>query len=451
MEARKISDDIIAAISTPIGTGGIGIVRMSGTGSLSLLKKIFKCNCNDFQSHHIYYGSIVDETENIIDEVLVNIMLAPKSYTREDVIEINCHGGLLCVQQILQLILNSGARLAEPGEFTKRAYLNGRLDLLQAEAVIDVINSKTNLSKQVAVNQLNGSLSNKINECLQMILDIIARIEAAIDYPDEYEIFDVSQEILNVSEKIKKLLDSADVGKIIHDGINIAIVGKPNVGKSSLLNNLAQKDSAIVTDIPGTTRDIICEYINIDGISAKILDTAGIHSTENVVENLGIEKAKLCAQNADIILLLFDWSREFDNDDKNLLSFYNSEKILFVVNKIDLPQKFFAPDNLQLIKISAKKNFGLDDLRKNIKKIVFGKNIFDKSNEVFVCNVRHKTALKNSYDSLMRALKTISDDLSIDLTVIDLRDAYDFLGEIIGQSVSDKITDEIFSKFCVGK
>lgn len=284
-------------------------------------------------------------------------MLAPKSYTREDVIEINCHGGLLCVQQILQLVLNSGARLAEPGEFTKRAYLNGRLDLLQAEAVIDVINSKTNLSKQVAVNQLNGSLSNKINECLQMILDIIARIEAAIDYSDEYEIFDASQKILNVSEKIKKLLDSADVGKIIHDGINIAIVGKPNVGKSSLLNNLAQKDSAIVTDIPGTTRDIICEYINIDGISAKILDTAGIHSTENVVENLGIEKAKLCAQNADIILLLFDWSREFDNDDKNLLSFYNSEKILFVVNKIDLPQKFFAPNNLQLIKISAKKKF----------------------------------------------------------------------------------------------
>ena len=378
-------------------------------------------------------------------------MFAPKSYTREDVIEINCHGGLLCVKQILQLVLNSGARLAEPGEFTKRAYLNGRLDLLQAEAVIDVINSKTDLSKQVAVNQLSGSLSNKINECLQIILDIIARIEAAIDYPDEYEIFDASQEILNVSEKIKKLLDSADVGKIIHNGINIAIVGKPNVGKSSLLNNLAQKDSAIVTDIPGTTRDIICEYINIDGISAKILDTAGIHLTENVVENLGIEKAKICAQNADIILLLFDWSREFDNDDKNLLSLYNSDKTLFVANKIDLTQKFFAPDNFQLTKISAKKNFGLDDLRKNIKKIVFGKNIFDKSNEIFVCNVRHKTALKNSYDSLMRAIKTISDGLPIDLTVIDLRDAYDFLGEIIGQSVSDKITDEIFSKFCVGK
>ena len=319
----KIFDDTIAAISTPIGTGGIGIVRLSGSDSLKILNNIFRCKTNNFLSHHVYHGFIVGEENEIIDEVLVTIMLAPKTYTREDVVEINCHGGLLCVNQVLAQVLKNGARLAEPGEFTKRAYLNGRIDLLQAQAVIDVINSKTDLSKQAALRQLSGKPSQKIKSCMQQILDILAQIEAAIDYPEEYESIDVAQKINLAAAQIKKLIDSADTGKIIHDGIEIAIIGKPNVGKSSLLNRLCEKDCAIVTDVPGTTRDIIHEYINIDGIAAKILDTAGMHDTDDSIENLGIEKAKTCAENADVILLVLDGSNNLDDDDKNLLQVYN--------------------------------------------------------------------------------------------------------------------------------
>lgn len=454
---RKISDDTIAAISTPIGTGGIGIVRMSGDDSLRILSNIFKCSCREFLSHHIYHGFVVNSKKKVVDEVLVSVMLSPKSYTREDVIEINCHGGLLCVQQVLQVVLGNGARLAEPGEFTKRAYLNGRIDLLQAQAVIDIINSKTDLSKRVAFNQLSGGLSQKINACMQQILDIIAEIEAAIDFPQEYEVFNIDKKILDVAQKMKKLLDSASTGKIIRDGINIAIVGKPNVGKSSLLNTLSEKNCAIVTDIPGTTRDIIHEYINIDGLAAKISDTAGIHSTNNSIENLGIERTKTCAENADVILLIFDSSREFDSDDEYLIDAYNSiqysEKILYVENKIDLTPRFL-PKNIshdKIIKISAQKNLGIDNLRRKIKSLVFDKDIFDKNNEIFICNVRHNSALMNSYMCLLSALKSISNELPEDLISIDLRDAYDFLGEITGQSISDKIADEIFSKFCVGK
>jgi tRNA modification GTPase TrmE len=455
LEARKIFEDTIAAISTPVGTGAIGIVRMSGKDSLKILKNIFKCNCHEVLSHHIYHGFIINSKNEIVDEVLVNIMLAPKTYTREDVVEINCHGGLLCIDQVLQTVLENGARLAEPGEFTKRAYLNGRIDLLQAEAVIDIINSKTNLAKQIAFNQLNGSLSQKINECMQQILDIIAQIEAAIDYPEEYEILNMKEKIEVAMQKVKKLIDSADTGKIIHDGITIAIIGKPNVGKSSLLNALAEKNSAIVTDTPGTTRDVIHEYINIDGVAAKILDTAGIHHTNDSIENLGIEKAKICADNADVILLVFDASREFDLDDQNLLDAYKkvAQKILFVENKIDLPQKILVPELIRekLISVSAQNNLGLENLRSKIKSLVLGESIFDKNNESFICNMRHKSALLNAYNSLNVALDTINSQMPDDLLSIDLRDAYDFLGAITGQSVSDKIADEIFSKFCVGK
>lgn len=453
----KIFDDTIAAISTPIGTGGIGIVRISGSDSLRILNNIFRCKTNNFLSHHVYHGFIVGEENEIIDEVLVTIMLAPKTYTREDVVEINCHGGLLCVNQVLAQVLKNGARLAEPGEFTKRAYLNGRIDLLQAQAVIDVINSKTDLSKQAALRQLSGKPSQKIKSCMQQILDILAQIEAAIDYPEEYESIDVAQKINLAAAQIKKLIDSADTGKIIHDGIEIAIIGKPNVGKSSLLNRLCEKDCAIVTNVPGTTRDIIHEYINIDGIAAKILDTAGMHDTDDSIENLGIEKAKTCAENADVILLVLDGSNNLDDDDKNLLRIYNgsvyAKKLLFVVNKLDLVKKINAdelPED-KIIEISAQKNLGLDILKTKIKTMVLGQKVLDRSSEEFICNIRHKTSLVNAYNSLENVLRAAKENIPDDLLSIDLRQAYDFLGEITGESVSDKIVDEIFSKFCVGK
>ncbi len=453
----KIFDDTIAAISTPIGTGGIGIVRLSGDDSLKILGNIFSHKPDKFLSHHVYHGFIIGEENEIIDEVLVTIMLAPKTYTREDVVEINCHGGLLCVNQVLAQVLKNGARLAQPGEFTKRAYLNGRIDLLQAQAVIDIINSKTNLSKKVALRQLSGNLSNKIKSCMQQILDILAQIEAAIDYPEEYESTDVAQKINLAAAQIKKLIDSADTGKIIHDGIEIAIIGKPNVGKSSLLNRLCEKDCAIVTNVPGTTRDIIHEYINMDGIAAKILDTAGMHDTNDSIENLGIEKAKTCAENADVILLVLDGSNDLDDDDKNLLQVYNgsvyAKKLLFVVNKMDLGKKINTNDlpEDKIIEISAQKNLGVDILKAKIKNMVLGENVFDKNNEEFICNVRHKSSLTSAYNSLGNALRAAKENIPDDLLSIDLRQAYDFLGEITGESVSDKIVYEIFSKFCVGK
>ena len=457
-------DDTIAAIATPIGTGGIGIIKISGTESIKILNKIFKCRTNNFLSHKIYYGHIFDpENKIIIDEVLVSIMLAPKSYTCEDVIEINCHGGIICVKQVLDLVLKNGARLAEPGEFTKRAYINGRIDLSQAEAVIDLINSKTSLAKKISLEQLDGQLSKKISLYEKKILDILSRLEVSIDYPDEYKILDleIKNNIIDILGELKDLIKSANTGKIIHDGINIAIIGKPNVGKSSLLNSLSQKDSAIVTDIPGTTRDIIHEYINIDGIAAKILDTAGIHESDNQIENLGIQKAIKCADNADVILLVFDWSREFSLDDKNLLdNIYNKhkQKILFVANKIDLEQKNFFDYNKysdvlnkNVIKISAQKNLGINSLIKKIKALVLDNDIINNSDQIVICNIRHEIALKNSYESLLKALDTIENNMPSDLISIDLRDAYDFLGEITGNSVSDDVIQEIFSKFCVGK
>lgn len=453
-------DDTIAAIATPIGTGGIGIIRISGQDALSVLKKIFRSREKNFISHRIYYGFIFDADKNnlLLDEVLVMIMLAPRTYTREDVVEINCHGGLICVNKILDLVIKNGARLAEPGEFTKRAYLNGRIDLSQAEAVTDIINAQNNLANNVAFEQLKGKLSRKINLCMIKILDILGLIEAAIDYPDEYEIKnnDIYIKVLEIIELVKNLIDSANTGDIIKNGINIAIIGKPNVGKSSILNAVSQKDSAIVTDIAGTTRDVIHEVINIDGITAKILDTAGIHETSDKIENLGIKKTLDCLKLADLVLFVFDWSRKFELDDKNLIDICKKEdkKILFVANKIDLEQKLFLEDkkiDSELVKISAQKNMGIKNLINKIKDLVLEKNILDKSEQVFICNKRHEDALRKAYKSLLKALGTSKNEMPCDLVAIDLRDAYDFLGEITGESVSDKIIDEIFSKFCVGK
>lgn len=453
-------EDTIAAIATPIGTGGIGIIRISGVNALNVLKKIFKSREKNFVSHKIYYGFVFDAEKNnlLLDEVLVMIMLAPRTYTREDVVEINCHGGLVCVNKILDLVLKNGARLAEPGEFTKRAYLNGRIDLSQAEAVIDIINAQNNFANDIAFKQLKGKLSQEINLCMVKILDVLGQIEAAIDYPEEYEIKtqDIYLNILEVTEQIKKLIDSADVGEIIKNGINIAIIGKPNVGKSSILNALSKKNSAIVTEIAGTTRDVIHEFINIGGVTAKILDTAGIHKTEDKIENLGIQKAFDCLKMADLILFIFDWSREFDVDDKNLIDICkkNDKKILFVANKFDLEQKLFLEKkdfNEELIKISAQKNLGIEDLINKIKSLFLEKNILDKNDQVFICNKRHENALRKAYESLLKTLETIKNEMPCDLISIDLRDTYDFLGEITGESVSDKIIDEIFSKYCVGK
>jgi len=448
-------------VSTPIGNGGISIIRISGNRALEILKKIFKHNSCEFKSHRIYHGFIFDKNKNInLDEVLVSIMLAPRSYTREDIIEINCHGGLICAQEILDLVLQNGARLAEPGEFTKRAFLNGRIDLSQAESVMQIINSQTDLAKQIALEQLDGNLSREINKHMQEILELIGLIEINIDYPEETQ-ENISNSQLKtrlkfIIKSLEKLILNSQTGKIITHGVNIAIIGKPNVGKSCVLNKLTSKQSAIVTNIPGTTRDIICEIINLDGIKIKLSDTAGIHETNNLIEQIGIKKSKECLRDADLILFILDASHEFDHEDKNILDLIkqktNKKKFLVLLNKIDLEFKFNIKtiSEYKFIKISAEKNLGFEKLKKAIKKIILGDNL-DKSNQIFVLHARHKLALINSRNNLKLALETLNNNMPQDLISIDLKNAYDSLGEITGVTLDDQVINKIFSKFCVGK
>ena len=374
MKREYMLDDVIAAISTPMGVGGIGIVRMTGTGCIEIADKIFigKKKLTEKATHTLSYGKITDPDGEIIDEVLVSVMKAPHTYTKEDIVEINCHGGSLVTRRVLEAVLKAGARIAEPGEFTKRSFLNGRIDLTQAEAVIDLIESKTELSRQAAVNQLEGRLKTAVREMRDEILDMIASIEAVIDYPD----YDIEDETYSNMEKgasklletMDKLLEGADRGKIIRDGLQTVIVGKPNVGKSSLLNWLLEEDRAIVTDIPGTTRDTVEEYLNIDGIPIKIVDTAGIRETGDVVERMGVEKSKAYAENADLVIMMLDGSRPLEAEDKEILSFIKDKKTIVLLNKVDLEQKLsleeleeYIPEE-QILFISVKKNKGFDAL-----------------------------------------------------------------------------------------
>lgn len=451
--------DTIAAISTAPGVGGIGIIRMSGEDCFKVLEKIFKPKTNsDIKGYTIKYGNIVNATGEIVDEVLVSYFKAPKSYTTENMCEINSHGGLVIINKILELCLANGAELAEAGEFTKRAFLNGRIDLSQAEAVIDIINAKTDKEAKVSLKQLEGNLSTEIAEIRRIIISLLADIEATIDYP-EYDIEEVTnkrilESLLEVEKKIDIMERSFENGKIIRDGIKTAIIGRPNAGKSSLLNVILKEERAIVTDIEGTTRDTIEEYIQIDGIPLKIIDTAGIRNANNEVEQIGVKKAIEIAKTSDIVIAIFDISKELTNEDEEILKLVKEKNAIIVLNKIDLEErvdinKLEALDK-PIVRISTKKKEGIDDLYNQISEIYKLKEIANNG-ELIVSNNRHKKLIKNAKQNLDIAKQTILDKMPIDIISGNLKEIIEELGKITGETVTEDVINEIFSKFCLGK
>ena len=454
--------DTIAAISTAMSNSGIGIIRICGDDALEVVSKIFKSVSGKsllvVKSHTVHYGHIVDG-ENIIDEVLVTVMKKPHSYTTEDTVEINCHGGVIVVNKVLKIVLKNGARLAEPGEFTKRAFLNGRIDLSQAEAVIDVINAESQYALSSAVTQLKGNVSNVVKDIRDRILDEIAFIETALDDPEHYEMDNYSQKLMSITMEVKahlkKLIDSADNGRVISEGVKTVILGKPNAGKSSLLNALLGEERAIVTDIAGTTRDTLEENVKIHGISLKLIDTAGIRDTEDTVEKIGVNKAKETAENADLIIYVADASREFDDSDKEILELINGRKSIILLNKSDLEEKIDVSDirkytDGRIINISAKLRTGIDELENIIKEMFFDGEI-DFNNQVFITNMRQKDDILKAYESIVMVENSINDGMPEDFFTIDLMNAYESLGRVVGEAVEEDLVNRIFSKFCMGK
>ena len=458
-----MTGDTIAAIATGMTNSGIGIVRISGNEAFHIIDKIYqlkngKKKISEMESHTVHYGYIVDGNQ-IIDEVMVLILKAPNTYTREDTIEIDCHGGVLVVQKILETVIKYGARPAEPGEFTKRAFLNGRIDLSQAESVMDVIQAKNDFALKTSMEQLKGSVLKVVKELREKIIYEIAYIESALDDPEHYDLTGYGEKldtIINpIMNEIQKLLVTADNGKILKEGINTAIVGKPNAGKSSLLNSLVGKERAIVTDIAGTTRDILEEQINLNGISLNVIDTAGIRKTDDVVEKIGVDRAKESIKDADLVIYVVDSSRELSNEDDDIIELIKEKNTIILLNKMDLAPVVTKDEMLKLsdkkvISISAKENKGIDELEETIKDMFFHGKI-EMNDEVYITNVRHKTALKNAYNSLELVKKSIENQMPEDFYSIDLMNAYEELGTIIGESVEDDLVNEIFSKFCMGK
>ena len=455
----------IVAISTAMGTGGIGIIRMSGKECFDILDKIFepsiKENINKIKGYSIKYGHIVNRATNEkIDEVLVSYFKSPKSYTTEDMCEINSHGGLVVEKRILELCIKNGAILAEPGEFTKRAFLNGRIDLAQAESVMDLINSKTDREAKASVNQLKGGLSKEINSIKKQLLDIMADIEATIDYP-EYDIDEITQNNVKgkleyVKKELEALEKSFDNGKILKDGVKTAIIGKPNTGKSSLLNLLLKEERAIVSEIEGTTRDTIEEYISINGIPLKIIDTAGIRNTNDKIEKIGVEKSIRLIDESDLIIAIFDNSNELDNEDKKILELIKNKKAIVLLNKIDKADKMndenenIANLNKKTIKISTKTKKGLNELYDAITEMFDFKEI-EKGEETVITNIRHKNQISMAIKNIMDAIKTIDENMPIDIIAIYIKQILEDLSKITGDNVSEDIINEIFSKFCLGK
>lgn len=457
--------DTIAAISTAVGEAGIGIVRLSGKDAIKIANNIFRGINNktllDAENRKMVYGHIIDNrNDEIIDEVLIVSMKEPHTYTRENVVEIYCHGGIIPVRKILELLLYNGARLAEPGEFTKRAFLNGRLDLSQAEAVIDIIKAKTDKSFQVSMDQLEGGLSKKVEVIRDTILSMLAHVEVTIDFP-ENDIEEVTYEELEenanrVISEIKKLLSTADRGKILRDGINTVILGKPNVGKSSLMNALLRENRAIVTDIPGTTRDIIEEHLNIDGIPLRIIDTAGIRETEDLVERIGVDRAKETIESADLIIAVFDISTDLTEEDYNIIDLIKGRKALVLLNKTDLPKKYSEDrlrellEGVDIISASVINEVGLDVLEDSIKEMFYSGEI-ELDSSVVVTNLRHKNQLEKALVNMESALNDIRAQVPLDCIEVDLRDCWENLGEILGETIGEDILDKIFAEFCIGK
>lgn len=446
----------IAAITTSIGSGGVGIIRISGDEALNIVKKIFvPVKPGELKPFSLKLGNIVDENKNVIDQVLVSYFKAPKSYTGEEVCEINCHGGNVAVNRVLELVLQNGATLAEGGEFTKRAFLNGKLDLTQAEAVIDLINSKSEKEGKASIKQLEGKLGNEIRSIKDEIIGLLADIEANIDYPEYEDIEDVRREKIDeiLEKQIKKLQqleESFESGKILKNGIMTAIVGKPNVGKSSLLNMLLKEERAIVTEIAGTTRDTIEECVTIKGITLRLIDTAGIRETEDIVENIGVEKSKKALENAELVLFLIDGSVGLLPEDKEILDSVKDKNHIILINKIDLENTKIDMDDENIIRISAKTGEGIKALENKIEEM-FNLKKLDTENEFIITNIRHKDLINKARNGLKQAKETIINGLPIDMISINIKTAIESLGEILGESVSEDVLNKIFEKFCVGK
>lgn len=450
-------NDTIAAISTTLGVGAISIIRVSGNGAIKIVNKIFKGkNLEKVETHTINYGHIVDKDE-IIDEVLVSVMKSPKTFTTEDVVEINCHGGISTTNKVLELVLNNGARLAEPGEFTKRAFLNGRIDLTQAESVMDLINSKNESKRKVAIKGLNGYVSNIIRNLRQEILELLASIEVNIDYPEYEDAIVMTNDIVKpkiteIKEKLTKIINESENGKILTSGIKTIIIGKPNVGKSSILNRLLDEEKAIVTDIEGTTRDTVEGSITINGVSLNIIDTAGIRETEDIVEKIGVEKSLSLINEADLIIIVLNNNEELSEEDKKILTACKDKKVIVVINKSDLERKINL-DDIKYQNIVYTNTIDLNGINSLKEKIVelFNLNELEQQDYTYLSNVRQISLAKEAYQILEEVDNGIKNEVPVDMIEIDIKRAWEKLGEIIGETYTEELIDQLFSQFCLGK
>jgi len=458
--------DTIAAISTPLGEGAIAMVRLSGEDAIQIADRLFKAPSNkrltEVDSHTIHYGHMIDPTTNdVVEEVMVSLMRGPKTFTREDVVEINCHGGIVTVNRVLQLVIQNGARLAEPGEFTKRAFLNGRIDLSQAEAVMDLIRAKTDRAMNVALGQMEGKLSKLVQKLRQEILETLAHVEVNIDYPEYDDVEEMTHQMLIekasfVKDEINKLLQTSQQGKILREGLSTVIIGRPNVGKSSLLNSLVQENKAIVTDIPGTTRDVIEEYVNVRGVPLRLVDTAGIRETEDIVERIGVERSRKVLKEADLILLVLNYNEELSEEDIKLFEAVKGMDVIVIVNKTDLEQRINLDKVRELalgrpvVTTSLLEEQGIDALEEAISALFFEGNV-QSGDLTYVSNSRHIALLTAAKTSIEDALMGIDAGVPIDIVQIDLTRCWEQLGEIIGDAVHESLIDQLFSQFCLGK
>ncbi|WP_303751748.1 tRNA uridine-5-carboxymethylaminomethyl(34) synthesis GTPase MnmE [Staphylococcus aureus] len=456
--------DTITSISTPMGEGAIGIVRLSGPQAVEIADKLYKGKhlLNDVPSHTINYGHIIDpESKEVVEEVMVSVLRAPKTFTREDIIEINCHGGILTINRVLELTMTYGARMAEPGEFTKRAFLNGRIDLSQAEAVMDFIRSKTDRASKVAMNQIEGRLSDLIKKQRQSILEILAQVEVNIDYPEYDDVEDATTEFLleqskEIKQEINRLLDTGAQGKIMREGLSTVIVGKPNVGKSSMLNNLIQDNKAIVTEVAGTTRDVLEEYVNVRGVPLRLVDTAGIRETEDIVEKIGVERSRKALSQADLILFVLNNNEALTQEDYTLYEVVKNEDVIVIVNKMDLEQNIDINEvkdmigDTPLIQTSMLKQEGIDELEIQIRDLFFGGEV-QNQDMTYVSNSRHISLIKQARQTIQDAIDAAESGVPMDMVQIDLTRTWEILGEIIGETASDELIDQLFSQFCLGK
>lgn len=448
--------DTIAAISTALGIGAISIIRVSGEESIKIVNKIFKGkDLTKVKSHTIHYGHIIDNNQ-IIDEVLVTVMLSPKTFTTENIVEINSHGGISTTNRILELLLSNGARLAEPGEFTKRAFLNGRIDLIEADGIMNLISSKTETARTLSINQLTGKVTNNIKNLRSKLVDIISHIEVNIDYPEYEDIEDLTTDkilpsLLSFKQELNNIIKQSKDGKIINEGIKVGIIGRPNVGKSSLLNSLLQEEKAIVTDIEGTTRDIVEGTISLNGLLLNIVDTAGIRETNNLVEQIGVEKSKQIIDKCDLIILILNNNEPLTNEDKDLINTIKNKKHIILVNKIDLEQKLDItkiPNNT--IKISIKENKGIEELKQEITKI-FNLEQIETKDLTYLSDARSISLLKKSLNYIEDAITSINNNDPIEIVELNIKNAWEALGEIIGETYKEELIDELFSRFCLGK